>query len=85
MSAETEKSSSEAALLTCEEVDDLDTPTYPNVPLPVDEQRRAFIFGQMGSAEIDGKILVENMSLVEEWLRSGKTHAKEKGTKPKAV
>jgi hypothetical protein len=36
-----------------------------------DEHRRTFIFDRMNDAQIDGKILVENMQMVAEWLKTG--------------
>ncbi len=40
----------------------------------IDEIRRAFIIDVMSDADISGKILVENMQCVFEWL-AGKPHA----------
>src|SRR5258707_5601943 len=37
----------------------------------IDEQRRAYIIGQMACADIDGKVLVHNMDQVYRWLKSG--------------
>ena len=36
-----------------------------------DELRRAWIFGLLATPDIDGKVLVENMSRVESWLKTG--------------
>ena len=47
---------------------ELDVCTWTN---DVDEKRRAFVVNQMAYAEVDGKILVENMHAVYEWLRTG--------------
>jgi hypothetical protein len=38
----------------------------------VDEKRRAFVVSQMANCDVDGKILVQNMHAVCEWLKSGK-------------
>ena len=45
------------------------------------EQRRAFVVVHMGNAEIDGKILLGNMKLIEEWLETGKVPEPAKDTK----
>jgi hypothetical protein len=37
----------------------------------VDEKRRAFVVNQMANCDVDGKVLVENMHAVCEWLKSG--------------
>lgn len=46
-------------------------------------QLRAFIVKHYAAAafEIDGKVLVENLQRVYEWVRSGKTGAKERKLK----
>lgn len=36
-----------------------------------DEHRRAFIISHMGNSEIEGKVLVDNMQRVFEWLKLG--------------
>lgn len=36
-----------------------------------DELRRTFVFEIMGTPEIDGAILVENMDAVAQWLKTG--------------
>lgn len=37
----------------------------------VDEKRRAFVVSQMANSDVEGKILVENMHAVCEWLKTG--------------
>lgn len=49
---------------------DMEQPPYFWTADP-EEQRRAFIFEHMASPDIDGKILVENMNMAAEWLKSG--------------
>ena len=41
-----------------------------------DEIRRAFIIDVMADADIDGKVLVDNMDAVFHWLKSGKVSRK---------
>ena len=41
------------------------------------EQRRAFILSHMADAEIDGKILLDNMKSIETWLETGNVPAKD--------
>ena len=36
-----------------------------------DEHRRVFVFDRMANSDIDGKILVENMNHVSQWLKDG--------------
>jgi hypothetical protein len=36
-----------------------------------DEYRRAYILNLMAAPEIDGAILLRNMSMVEQWLKDG--------------
>lgn len=55
--------------------DTVHSPDFPWTDDP-DEQRRAFILTLMASADIDGKILVENMRRVETWLRTGRAPAR---------
>ncbi len=42
----------------------------------VDEKRRAFVFDRMVNPELDGHILVQNMEMVDRWLKSGNTELK---------
>ena len=48
---------------------ELDVCTWTN---DVDEKRRAFVINQMANCDVGGKIMVENMHAVYEWLKSGK-------------
>ena len=48
-----------------------------------DEIRRAFIIDVMADADIDGKVLVENMDAIFHWLKSGELPKKVK--KPNAI
>ena len=41
-----------------------------------DQKLRAYVLSQMASADIDGRILVENMNLVTEWIKDGTMPAK---------
>lgn len=50
----------------------------------VDEKRRAFVVNQMANADVDGKVLVENMHAVCDWLKSGALPA-EARARPKVV
>ena len=50
------------------EVHDMDACTWT---ADVDEKRRAFVVNQMANCDVDGKVLVENMHAVCEWLKSG--------------
>jgi hypothetical protein len=43
-----------------------------------DELRRAWIFGILANSDIAGTALVENMALVERWLKTGETGSKDK-------
>lgn len=47
---------------------DLDVCTWTD---DADEKRRAFVVNQMSCGDIDGKVLVENMHAVCNWLKSG--------------
>ncbi len=38
-----------------------------------DEIRRAFVLDLMADSEVDGKILVQNMEMVFQWLKGGTT------------
>ena len=53
-------------------------------PSNPDEKRRAFIFYKMADPNIDGKILVESMELINKWLRDGTT-PNQKERKLKAI
>ena len=49
----------------------------------VDEKRRAFVVNQMANCDVEGKILVQNMHEVCEWLKSGKMpDARVDGSRP---
>lgn len=41
-----------------------------------DQKLRAYVLSQMASADIDGRLLVENMNLVTEWIKNGTMPAK---------
>ena len=60
---------------------DLDVCTWTD---DVDEKRRAFVVNQMANSDVDGRVLVENMHAVCEWLKSGHLPA-EARAKPKVV
>jgi len=45
---------------------------YPDT-VETEEQRRAYVLRYIGSGEIDGKVLVENCAIVEQWLKTGET------------
>lgn len=47
----------------------------------VDEKRRAFIISTMAVAEIDGHVLVTNMEMVFQWLKSGALPEEKKTTR----
>ena len=51
------------------EPSELDVCTWTN---DVDEKRRAFVVNQMANSDVDGKVLVQNMHAVCEWLKTGK-------------
>ena len=36
-----------------------------------EEHRRVFVFDRMNDSGVDGKILVQNMELINQWLKSG--------------
>jgi hypothetical protein len=50
---------------------------YPHTA-PLDEQRRAFVLETMADAELDGRLLVQNMDLVYKWLADGSVPPTEK-------
>ena len=56
---------------------ELDT-TYPACIDKTDEKRRAFVFECLANADIDGRILLKNCALAEEWIKSGTLPADEK-------
>lgn len=75
--AETEKEAVAEPELETEIVEEDEQDEFPWAK-DDDEKRRSFIFVQMcdssgtlSVAEIDGKFLVENMNLVDAWLKSG--------------
>jgi hypothetical protein len=41
-----------------------------------DEKRRAFIINTYATSEIEGDVLVKNMQLIFEWLKTGKIPVK---------
>ena len=45
------------------------------------EARRCFVLDKLANPDIKGEHLVENMALVEQWLKNGEVPAK--GVKPK--
>lgn len=47
-----------------------DDEDYPWAMTP-DEKLRCFIVEQMGNSEIDGKVLVENLQAVFDWVKTG--------------
>lgn len=49
---------------------ELDT-SYPGCLDDLAEKRRAFIFECMANAEIDGRILIENCAIADEWIKTG--------------
>jgi hypothetical protein len=67
------------------EPNELDVCTWTD---DVDEKRRAFVVNQMANSDVDGKVLVQNMHAVCEWLKSGALpvpNAIETFAKPKVV
>ena len=64
--------------------DDLEVDFYPDSEKTCtwssdpDEHRRAFVFFHLSSPDIDGKILVKNMELVCQWLKTGATPDEQK-------
>ena len=50
-----------------------------------DQKLRAFIASYMANAEIDGRILVENMEKVFVWVKDGTVPKAEKLRRPKVV
>lgn len=65
--------------VTIVEPSELDVCTWTD---DVDEKRRAFVVNQMSCGDIDGKVLVENMHAVCEWLKSGTLPAQSDRPKP---
>ncbi len=60
----------------------VDPPAYPDLDgVTLEEKRRAFIARHYltNSAEIDGRILVSNLSTIEAWLREGAVPEEKKG------
>jgi hypothetical protein len=51
---------------------ELDVCTWTN---DLDEKRRAFVVSQMADPDVDGKVMVQNMHAVCEWLKSGQLPA----------
>jgi hypothetical protein len=51
----------------------------------VDEKRRAFVVSQMANCDLDGKVLVQNMHAVCDWLRSGRLPEKIERVVPRIV
>lgn len=41
----------------------------------LDEMRRCFVLEHIGSSEIEGRVLIENMHMVFEWLKTGQRPA----------
>lgn len=49
-------------------------PPYPWADDP-DEIRRCFVLEHIGSSEIEARVLIENMQMVFEWLKTGQRPA----------
>lgn len=63
---EVETEDEDLDLIACEPDDE----DYPWAMTP-DEKLRCFIVEQMGNSEIDGKVLVENLQAVFDWVKTG--------------
>jgi hypothetical protein len=48
-----------------------DVPDFVWFAAGADEYRRAYILNLMAAPEIDGAILLQNMSRIEQWLKDG--------------
>jgi hypothetical protein len=55
-----------------------EAPPYPDWA-DEDEQRRAFVLECLGSADIDGRILLDNCALLAAWLKDGTVPPKDPG------
>lgn len=49
---------------------------YPDDAPTIGERRRAFVLAHMANAEIEGRILVDNLQLIYEWLTDGTVPAR---------